>query len=389
MSNGNLQLKILLIDDDPDFVFIFKQSLSKRGSRHEVIDVRSAEEALDFLRDKADELEIIVLDYILPGMNGIEFLKQVKKENIDVPVIILTARGSEEIAVKALKLGAYDYLVKAPSSFDILTDTLEKVFSRRQLEKQNLELKEKMVRQNAQLAKINRELMYFSKELIKAEKMASLLFFVRGISHELNNPLAGIVGFSELLLNKVNPEDPIREDLEEIRSCAYRIKDIVSKLAKFCGTEKQKKKVIDAHQLIDEVLEFFNPQAEEAGIEVVKSYSLQPIEVNGSMVDLTQAIMSILINAKEAMSGGGTLTISTNVYENEGEISISDTGKGIEPENIDKVFSPFFSSGKGKKVMGMGLAVTYGIIKEHDGEIKVHSTPGKGTTFSIVLPLAN
>ncbi len=385
--NEKLDLNILLVEDNPDFSELLITSFSNCGTSH-IIDVStSGEEALEILKTRKKDYDIIISDYLLPGIDGVEFLQAMQIENFDIPTIILTGQGSEKVAVRALKLGAYDYLVKDISAFQILPTVVERVYRRKQLEKSNLELQQKIVQQNHELAETNKNLMLYSKELIKAERMASLLNFVRGISHELNNPLAGIVGFSELLLNKVEPEDSIREDLEEIRSCAYRVKDIVSKLAKFAGSEKQKPRTLRIHQILDEVLEFFTPQAESVGIKIIKDYSHKDLMIKGVSVNLQQGFMALLTNAREATRKGGTITIKTRVAGENVEIDISDTGIGIEQENLEKVFSPFFSANKGEKVMGMGLAVTYGIIKENMGEIKANSEVGKGTTFTVILPM--
>lgn len=381
-----MDLSILLIEDNPDFSELLVTSFSDESSIHDIDSVGSGEAGLEKLKS-GKEYDVVITDYLLPGINGVELLSEMNKKGFDVPTIVLTGQGSEKIAVKALKEGAYDYLVKDISAFQMLPTVVERVYRRKQLEKRNLELQQKIYQQNRELNETNNNLMLYSKELIKAERMASLLNFVRGISHELNNPLAGIVGFSELLLNKVDPNDPIREDLEEIRECAYRVKDIVSKLAKFAGSEKQKARRIKVHKMLDEVLGFFTPQAETANIEVEKDYTDEDPVIEVVSVNIQQGIMALLINAREAMPEGGRVLISTDTYDDSVEISISDTGRGIEKDNLEKVFSPFFSAHKGEKAMGMGLAVTYGIIKENGGEIRVNSQVDKGTIFTITLPL--
>jgi signal transduction histidine kinase len=380
-------LKILLIEDNEDFSELLTANFKMAGSKSRIDIVPSGEEALNRLGVEGGNYDVIILDYLLPGMDGIDFLKALESGEFDIPSIVLTGQGSEKVAVRALKSGASDYLVKDVSSFQILPTVVERVYQRKQMEKHNQELQQKILQQNQELAEINRNLMFYSKEFIKSERVASLLFFVRSISHELNNPLAGIVGFSELLLNKVSPGDPIREDIEEIRSCAYRVKDIVSKLAKFCGKEKQKARNLNLHEMLDETISFFQAEAEHGHVEVIKKYDNKDFQIYGVSVNLQQAIISFFVNAKETMPGGGKLTISTRSLNDSVEISISDIGVGIEKENLDKIFSPFFLVGKGDKTLGMGLAVTYGIIKEHGGEIKVESEPGKGTTFRITFPL--
>ena len=257
-------LNLMLIEDNKDFSDLLLLSFENANTNYNIDVVATGEEALEVLKRKDKEYDIIITDYLLPGLDGVEFLQHLEKEGLDIPTIVLTGQGSEKIAVQALKQGAADYIVKDVSAFQILPTVLDRVYQRWKMEKRNLELQAKIYQQNQELAETNRNLMLYSKELIKAEKMASLLFFVRGISHELNNPLAGIVGFSELLLNKVSPDDPVRDDLEEIRSCAYRVKDIVAKLAKFCGREKQKARRIKVNEMIDDCLLYTSPSPRDS-----------------------------------------------------------------------------------------------------------------------------
>lgn len=386
MSN-KMNFRILLVEDDPNFADWASLAFKKSGVEHSIDTVPLGEEAFKILMKDSTKYDIIITDYRLPGLDGVEFIRSLFKEGIDLPIIMLTGQGSEQIAVEALKLGAVDYLVKDPSTFRVLPAVVEKAYRQKQLEKQNIELQQKIVHQNRELGETNRKLMIYSKELIKSEKMASLLFFVRGISHEINNPLAGIVGFSELLLNKVSPDDPIREDLEEIRICAYRVKDTVSKLSKFCGKEKRLTGAMNIHDILQEVLDFYQPQAESGGIEVEKRFCEGNPIVEAVAVDLQQAFVAILVNARNAMPNGGKLQISTVMDDNSVQVSISDTGKGIEEEDLDKIFSPFFKSHHDSESSGLGLAVTYGIIKESRGEIKVNSKIDEGSTFTVTLPL--
>lgn len=382
-----MNFRILLVEDDPNFADWASLAFKKSGVEHSIDTVPLGEEAFKILKKDSTKYDIIITDYRLPGLDGVEFIRSLFREGIDLPIIMLTGQGSEQIAVEALKLGAVDYLVKDPSTFRVLPAVVEKAYKQKQLEKQNIELQQKIVQQNKELGETNRKLMIYSKELIKSEKMASLLFFVRGISHEINNPLAGIVGFSELLLNKVGHEDPIREDLEEIRVCAYRVKDTVSKLAKFCGKEKRLTGALNIHEILQEVLDLYQPQAESGGIEVEKKFCDGKPIVEAVAVDLQQAFVAILVNARNAMPNGGRLRISTVMDENSVQVSISDNGKGIEDEDLDKIFSPFFKSHHETEGSGLGLAVTYGIIKESRGEIKVNSKIGEGSTFTVILPL--
>jgi signal transduction histidine kinase len=386
MSNKP-QFRIMLVEDDPNFADWASLAFKKSGIDNIIEIMPRGEEAIKILKADQNRYDVLIVDYKLPGLDGIEFIRILKEEGIDLPIVMLTGQGSEQIAVEALKLGAVDYLVKDPSTFRVLPAVVEKAYRQKQLEKLNRELQQKILQQNRELAETNKKLMIYSKELIKSEKMASLLFFVRGISHEINNPLAGIVGFSELLLHKVEPADPIRDDLEEIRRCAYRVKETVSKLAKFCGKEKQKTKPVNIHEILNEVLDYFQLQAENAGIEVIKDFCEKEPVVEGVAVDLQQAFMAIMVNAQKAMQKGGKLTLTTKIPNGNVEITFEDTGKGIKEEDLEKVFSPFFTTDRSGESSGLGLAVTYGTVKESKGEMKVRSKQGEGSAFTIILPL--
>ncbi|MFP4497491.1 MAG: response regulator [Vulcanimicrobiota bacterium] len=386
---NRLQLNVMFIEDNQHMSELLQVTLESMNLNYKVEVITSGEKALEILKKDESSYDIIVVDYILPGMNGLEFLDRLKKGSFNIASVFFTGKGSETIAVEALKRGASDYVVKDSAGFKILPTILERVYKQKQLENYNMELQKRIVQQNRILAEANQNLMSSSKELIKAKRTANLLFFVREISHELNNPLAGLVGFSELLLNRLEPQSPIRDDLEEVRASAYRIKNVVSKLAKFCGTEKRKVRVINVHEAINDVLAFFQPRADETSINIEKHFCDDgSANVKMSVVDLEQAVMAILMNCRRAMPDGGNLKIATQVFDNILEISITDSGGEISEENLEKIFSPFFQANQKEKIIGMDLAVTYGIIKENNGEITVHSEKGRGATYTISLPVA-
>lgn len=240
-------------------------------------------------------------------------------------------------------------------------------------------------------------------QLIQMEKMASLGTLAAGIAHEINNPLSFLLSNLESLRDYVNyfaqvplgGQEPsidaqhkktLIEDFlpmtEESLEGALRIKKIVSDLRTFSQQSETKKKRLDINQILESTLTIVWNEIKYK-ITLFKDCRAKST-VLGDSTQLSQVFLNLLINATQAIAEKGTIALSTyedaqNVY-----IKIADTGSGIAPENLSKIFDPFFSTKKGP---GLGLSVSYNIIKQHRGDIRVESAPGKGTTFTITLPI--
>lgn len=225
-------------------------------------------------------------------------------------------------------------------------------------------------------------------QLVSSEKMVSLGKLAAGIAHEINNPLAGILIYSSLLMEDLPKDDPKRGDLERIVQEASRCKEIVRSLLEFARQTEPKKEPTDINRAINDGLFFLVNQALFHNIEIVKNLDPNLPFVYGNAGQLKQVFMNIIVNAAEAMHGNGTLTITTSVSPDENNVLIefTDTGEGIPEENLSRIFEPFFTTKDVGKGTGLGLATSYGIIEEHGGKIKVKSKLGVGTTFTIELP---
>ncbi len=225
-------------------------------------------------------------------------------------------------------------------------------------------------------------------QLVSSEKMASLGKLAAGIAHEINNPLAGILIYSSLLMEDLPPDDPKRSDLEKIVQEASRCKEIVKSLLEFARQTEPKKEPTDINRAINDGLFFLVNQALFHNIEIVKNLDPNLPLVYGNAGQLKQVFMNIIVNAAEAMHGSGTLTITTSVAPDRNSVLIefTDTGEGIPEENLNRIFEPFFTTKDVGKGTGLGLATSYGIIEEHGGRISVKSKVGEGTTFTIELP---
>ena len=226
-------------------------------------------------------------------------------------------------------------------------------------------------------------------QLVNSEKMASLGKLAAGIAHEINNPMGGILIYSSLLMEALEGKDAKRQDLEKIVQEATRCKEIVKSLLEFSRQTEPKMEPTDINKAITDDLFFLENQALFHNIQIVKPLETQLPRARGNASQLKPVFMNIIVNAAEAMHGSGTLTITTGLSGDKGEIWVdfSDTGEGIPQENLSRIFDPFFTTKEVGKGTGLGLSTSYGIIDGHGGRIDVKSKVGKGTTFRIELPV--
>ncbi|GAW65460.1 histidine kinase [Geoanaerobacter pelophilus] len=235
-------------------------------------------------------------------------------------------------------------------------------------------------------------------KLIQSEKMATLGEVISGASHELNNPLAGILGAIQML-RKSALAQPIEPELlegidvlESIESAAIRCQNIVADLIRFSTQARCSFSEIDINQVLRDTLEVMAIPFAERGIEVELDPDPAVPLIEGDFVKLLEVCVSLLRNAQNALPDGGTIYLGTRLVKNYGEppqvaVSVRDTGCGIPPQNLSKIFDPFFTTKPAGRGPGLGLTVSYGIVKRHGGDIDVRSTVGKGTEVTVTVPL--
>jgi PAS domain S-box-containing protein len=219
--------------------------------------------------------------------------------------------------------------------------------------------------------------------------LASIGELAAGVAHEINNPLTAVVGYAQLLMQKDLPEDIIR-DLKNISEGAKRVADIVSRLLTFAQRRRLERAYANINEIVETTLSLRNYELKTSGIEVTTQYDP---DLQWTVVDvgqLQQVFLNLIMNAETEMKlahKGGKLHISTQQENGFVRVSFKDNGPGIAKENLDKVFNPFFTTREVGQGTGLGLSVCHGIIKEHGGTIYVKSTPGKGATFIVELPV--
>jgi len=235
-------------------------------------------------------------------------------------------------------------------------------------------------------ANLYRQLQETQGQLIQAEKMSALGQLAGGLAHEINNPLSGILGLTQLVLEKTPPDTQNHQDLKDIEKAVFRCKKIITSLLSFARQEKTRMEPLSVNEVIEETLTLCARQMELKRIKIERSFSDGLPLVSGDFQQLMQVFLNLLTNARDAMAESGTITVSTRRSGPWVEVSIADTGAGIPEEILGRIFDPFFTTKPVGKGTGLGLSVCLGIINKHNGTISAHSAPGQGTVFTVRLP---
>ncbi|MBL7125211.1 MAG: histidine kinase [Dehalococcoidales bacterium] len=228
------------------------------------------------------------------------------------------------------------------------------------------------------------------RDLIQMEKLTSLGQLAASIAHEVNNPIAGVLVYTQLLTKKLTadtlPKEKALDYLSRMESELARSSRLIRNLLDFARQTKPALRLVNINVVIDQALSLVAHSAQMQHVEVIKNLSPTLPEVMADPDQLQQVCTNLILNAIQAMPEGGTLTLHTSAdSKGQVKIEVQDTGIGISQENLQKLFTPFFTTKKEVKGVGLGLAVSYGIIQRHQGRIEVDSEEGKGTTFAIYL----
>ena len=226
------------------------------------------------------------------------------------------------------------------------------------------------------------------EQMVQSEKLTSLGLLAAGVAHEVNTPLAVISNYIQMLARQLPGDDPRHTLIDKIVKQTFRASEIVNNLLNFSRTGAGEYAEVDVNRVVEETLSLVAHPLKTAQIQVVKHLGEQVPAVRGSANRLQQVFLNLFLNARDAMPSGGMLEVRTGTHNGAVEIEVSDTGAGIPREHIHRIFDPFFTTKGSGRGTGLGLSVSYGIIKEHAGKIDVRSAPGKGTSFHLEFPVA-
>lgn len=252
----------------------------------------------------------------------------------------------------------------------------------------NRSLEVKVQERTAELEEKNQLLLKTQGELVKAEKLAAVGELAAGVAHEINNPMAIIRGNAEVLLFDLQTGHPNREEAEIIAHQVARVEGIVGNLLSFARHQRKALKPVALDQILEDILRQVKHHVPMSGIEVRREYGMGTLDIEGDENQLGQVFTNLIVNAVQSMNHGGVLNIRT-IIDNEASVcrtEIEDSGDGIPLEHVNDIFTPFFTTRESGT--GLGLSVSYGIVRNHGGVIAVRSEPGTGSLFAVTLPLS-
>jgi len=225
-------------------------------------------------------------------------------------------------------------------------------------------------------------------QLQQAEKLTSMGLLAAGVAHEVNTPLAVISNYAQMLAKQLPAEDSRAGLVERIVKQTFRASEIISNLLNFSRTGPAEFDSVDLNQTLGDTLALVEPQLKSSQVAVEAAYGDDLPTIHGDAGKLQQVFVNLIFNARDAMPQGGRLSVRTSRQNSRVLIEVADTGAGISPENLGRIYDPFFTTKATGRGTGLGLAVTYGIVQEHNGSIQVQSRPGEGTTFRLDFPAA-
>lgn len=381
---------IVVVDDEHIILELTSMILTSRG--YQVYTAEDAYVGMDLVRQH--QPGVVLLDYMMPKMDGLTALKQIRAEFPSSYVVMFTGKGSEEIAVELMKAGASDYILKPFSNRD-LTDRIEQVLRLRRIELYNLELRserEKLLREveewNLELERrVEDKSMKLEKahaEILQAEKLAALGHVSAGMAHEIRNPLNSIGLFAQVLRGAVADDPEHATYADKIINEVDRIDELLIMLLAASKQPRGEQSRIDLPSLIQATLESFSVQLQAQNISL--DIDLLPgVSLMADSEEVKQIFSNLIVNAIHEMPDGGQLRIHLRRVEDRMQIEVTDTGKGIPEEHLSQVFDPFFTTKS--KGTGFGLSVVLRIVKTLGGKIQVENAEHAGARFLIELPV--
>jgi signal transduction histidine kinase len=360
-------IKVLLIEDNPADTRLIQEMIAEARNIPK-LELEHADRLSTGLKRLAKGgIDVVFLDLSLPDSQGLDTLIKLHEQASQLPIVVLTGLADQTLGVKAVQKGAQDYLVKGQVDSNLLVRALRYATERKRAE----------------------------EALIQSKRLRALGEMAAGVAHDFSNLLAIILGNAQLLergMERYKAEE-IKDRLKIIARTALEGGETVRRLQHFTRREvsSQDFTKIDLNEIVREAIASTSPswkdEAEAKGTRIKikeKLGKLPPLW--GSRSELMEVLTNLIFNALEAMREGGEITVRTKATKNEVLLYFTDTGKGIPHKIKEKIFDPFFTT-KGPKASGLGLSICYGIIKRHQGKIKVESSKEKGTTFTISIPI--
>ena len=376
------KIKVLLVEDNPTDALVARKKLQRDTAfDYEVAHVVSGEEAISDLKDRS--YDIMLLDYNLPKKSGLETLKEIKKQNIEMPIVMITGQADETVAVELIKNGAFDYLPKREGYEDSIPLMIRKTIAEFRAKSEREKLQKEIAVRKEELEKINAQLMEFDR--MKSD-------FVSNVVHELRTPLTLIRGNLDNIYRgfagDVQPKQ--KEIMDDLFRIVNRLARLVNDLLDLSKIESGKMKLdmedLDIAQIATETMRGFEKLAHDKKIELKHEFPEKGIVLRADRDKLTQVFVNLIGNAFK-FTDKGFVSLKVIELQDEVQVEIRDSGPGMDKEQCGKIFDKFVRVVAEKKEgTGLGLPIAKDIITLHKGRIRVESKPGKGSSFIFNLP---
>ena len=368
---------ILYVDDEELALQAFKLQF---GNEFTIYTAKVSEEALLVLN--TEDIAVVITDQRMPKISGVELLSQIMSTHPDVVRILITAYTDLEVVIQAINAGnVYRYISKPYNEEEVRT----------------------IIRQGIEHYYLvdERDRLYAEKietmrKIARANRLSAMGILAAGMAHEINNPLVAISTFLQMLPHKYAEASKDKEYWEELYGVAVReverIRQLVHQLLSYSKIKQEDKfEPVSINDILQEMVVFIENEAKKKGVLIKREFG---VNLPMGMMDrnrIKQVFLNILLNAVQATERGGTIAVSSRHVVEDAEnqflqVAILDTGSGISEKNLEKLFTPFFTT-KNSEGSGLGLMTSHHIVDEHRGTIDVKSKLGKGTTFTIKLPL--
>jgi two-component system, cell cycle sensor histidine kinase and response regulator CckA len=371
-------IRVLLVEDDEEDYLLTSRVLSKSSRSTFVLSwVRTYEAALNELQLRHD---VWLVDYRLGTETGVALIERAIADGFRGPIILLTRRGGDDVDFEAIKAGAADYVLKDEITTGLLARVIRHAIERKAAEER--------LRQS-------------EEQLRVSQRMEAVGSLAGGVAHDFNNLLSVILSYSQLLADGLESGDPKRVDLEAIREAGLRAADLTRQLLAFSRQQVLRPRIVDLNEICAGLARMLRRVIGE-NIEFVSLPAPGLLKIMVDPGQIEQAIMNLVINARDAMPQGGTLTLETaNVVLDAKDtaehadakagphvmLTIRDTGVGMSAATQARMFEPFFTTKDVGQGTGLGLSSVFGIVRQSGGAIWANSNPGSGTIFKICFPV--
>lgn len=368
-----MAIRILVVDDDANLRESVRDNLELEG--YEVVEAGTGAEAMKAVVTGFHD--VILMDFNLPDATGIDVIRDIRKVNTESEILMLTAHASLDTALKAIRESVYDFLVK-PVDFDVLKRAIAKAVEKLRLIQDNRRLIE-------DLRKANEQLLYLSNMKSKFLSMAS---------HDLSNSLMTLQVSLEMLIGSMNPSEEQKKRMQYISNGIAQLSRLIEDLVDWASIESGKFRLEmesqDPGRVVEDCAGAQQVRAGQRGIQLKADVAKGLPKVAADRRRITQVLGNLLENALRHTAKGGSVTVSAVKHEGAVRIGVTDTGEGIEPSEIQKIFESFYqpqSSHAARGRLGLGLSISKEIVHSHGGKIWVESAgKGKGASFFFTLP---